>query len=231
MREKITKIVCIATTAIFLSGCAIVIQNGRRSDAEKIEELSSQLDDLTQAKEILEKRLAQEIKDKDVSLKMMEKGLVITFVADILFDSGKEKIKQEAYPVLNKVATVLKENVPDLKVGIEGYTDNQPIKLSHWRSNWELSSARALSVLHYFSDKEAIAQERLSAIGNGENMPVASNDTPEGRRLNRRVEVVILPKIQKIKEIKTKNESSVPQTQSKGSPTGESPIESQENLK
>jgi chemotaxis protein MotB len=131
---------------------------------------------------------------------MMEKGLVITFVADVLFDSGKAKIKSEAYPILDKVAVVLKKNVPQLNVGIEGHTDNQPIKFSGWKSNWELSTARALSVLHYLVDQKGIIPERLSAMGYGEYSPVASNDTKEGRQMNRRVEVVILPQLTKVKE-------------------------------
>ncbi|MBM3245511.1 MAG: hypothetical protein FJZ15_06960 [Candidatus Omnitrophica bacterium] len=166
---------------------------------DKIHELSNQLDELTQTKRLLEERLAQEIKDKQLSLRMSEKGLVITFVADVLFDSGKAKIRTEAYDSLNKVAQVLQENVPQLNIGIEGHTDNIPIKSSGWKSNWELSSARALSVLHYLVDNKGISPERVSAIGYGEYTPVSSNDTREGRQLNRRVEIVILPQVTKVK--------------------------------
>jgi chemotaxis protein MotB len=157
---------------------------------------------LNRTKSILVNKLGQEIKDKQVRLKMMEKGLVITFVADVLFDSGKSKIKQEGTPILNKVASVLKENVPDLKVGIEGHTDNEPIKHSGWKSNWELSTSRALSVLHYLVDDRGISPERLSAIGYGEYHPVVPNDTVEGRQFNRRVEVVIMPRVTKVKKVK-----------------------------
>lgn len=196
------KILLVIAIGIALSGCTFIFQKGRRSDIRKIEELSRQLDELTQTQRLLEDRLAQEIKDKQVSLQMMKKGLVITFVADVLFDSGKAKIKQDAYPILDKVAVVLKENVPDLDVGIEGHTDNEPIRHSVWTSNWELSSARALSVLHYLIDKKEILPNRLSAIGYGEYRPVASNDTKEDRKLNRRVEIVILPQANKVKEEK-----------------------------
>lgn len=190
----------IVLLSLGLAGCTFIFQRGRRSDAQKIEELSQQLDKLGQTKRLLEERLAQEIQDKQVRLQMMEKGLVITFVADVLFDSGKDKIRHKAYPILNKVALVLKENVPQLSVGIEGHTDNQPIKFSGWKSNWELSTARALSVLHYLADNQGISPDRLSAIGYGEFRPVASGDTKEGRQLNRRVEIVILPQITKVKD-------------------------------
>jgi chemotaxis protein MotB len=193
-------LLAIFLTVFALNGCTFVFQGGRRSDMQKIETLSKQVDELSQVKGILEKRLSQEIKDKNVRLKMMEKGLVITFVADILFDSGKDKIRLEAMPILDKVARVLQENVPEYKVGIEGHSDNEPIKVSGWKSNWELSSARALSVLHYLIDQKNLLPERLSAIGYGEYHPVSLNDSKEGRMLNRRVEIVILPKATKVKE-------------------------------
>jgi chemotaxis protein MotB len=85
-------------------------------------------------------------------------------------------------------------------VGIEGHTDNEQIKFSGWKSNWELSAARALSVLHYLVDEKKISGKRVSAIGYGEYRPVTSNDTREGRQQNRRVEVVILPRVTKVKE-------------------------------
>ncbi len=202
MRVKfVSEAVLIIFAGLLFSGCSLVIQGGRRSDVKKIEELTAQVDELSQAQQVLAEKLSQEIKDKQIKLKMMEKGLVITFLTDVLFDSGKSTIKTEAMPGIDKVAVVLNENVPDLKVGIEGHTDNEPIKHSQWRSNWELSTSRALSVLHYLIDDKGISPERLSAIGYGEYRPVVSNDTKEGCRFNRRVEVVIMPRVIKVKEV------------------------------
>lgn len=200
MKSKVVNIVLIMSFILGLSGCTFIFQKGRRSDIEKIEDLSRQLDELNNAKKILEERLNKEIQDKQVSLKMMEKGLVITFVGDVLFDSGKAKIRSEAHSSLDKVARVLNENVADLSVGVEGHTDNVPIKQSKWKSNWELSTARALSVLHYLVDDKGVNAERMSAIGYGEFRPVASNDTKAGRQDNRRVEIVILPKVTKVSD-------------------------------
>lgn len=203
MSRPISKAVTVSLAIILcfsLAGCTFVFQKGRRSDIQKIERLENYIDELNRAKSILEDRLKQEIADKQVSLKMAERGLVITFVADVLFDSGKSKIRSESFPALDKVSRVLIENVPDLSVGIEGHTDNQPIKLSGWKSNWELSTSRALSVLHHLVDQNGISPSRVSAIGYGEYHPVASNDTREGRQANRRVEIVILPKTSKVKE-------------------------------
>jgi len=208
MERRLFKLVLVAIISVSLAGCTFIFQKGRRSDIQKIEELSAQLDELAGAKRLLEERLSQEIRDKQVKLEMMEKGLVITVVGDLLFDSGKAKIRTEAYPVLDKVAAILKEDVPNNDVGIEGHTDNQPIQHSGWKSNWELSTARALSVLHYMENVKGISPDRLSAIGYGEYRPVATNDTREGRQLNRRVEIVILPQIAKVKEGK----AEVPET-------------------
>jgi chemotaxis protein MotB len=198
--KNISKFALIVLLGLGLSGCTFIFQKGRRSDVEKIEQLSKELDSLTRTQRLLEDRLAQEIQDKQVKLQMMERGLVITVVGDVLFDSGKAKVRTEAYSILDKISAVLKENVPDLKVGIEGHTDNQPIQHSGWKSNWELSSARALSVLHYIVDERGISPDRVSAIGYGEFQPVSSNDAKEARQLNRRVEIVILPQYTKVKE-------------------------------
>ena len=184
-----------------LAGCTFIFQKGRRSDTEKIQELTSKLDELTQTQRVLEDSFSKEIQDKQVKLQMMEKGLVITVLGDVLFDSGKASIRPGANEILNKIAVVLRDNVPDLSVGIEGHTDDVPIKVSGWKSNWELSTARALSVLHYLVDKRGIAPDRLSAVGYGEYRPVASNNTKDGRQSNRRVEIVILPQTKKVKEI------------------------------
>ncbi len=208
MKSRLFKTIAVIFMSITLAGCTFIFQRGRRSDVQKIEELNRQLNALSQTKGLLEDRLGQEIQDKQVRLDMMEKGLVITVVGDLLFDSGKTKIKSEAYPLMDKVARILKEDVPQLNVGIEGYTDNQPIKYSGWKSNWELSSARALSVLHHLVNTEGISPDRLSAIGYGEYSPVASNNTREGRQLNRRVEIVILPQVTKVKETKTAPEET-----------------------
>ncbi len=179
--------------AVGLSGCTVIFQKGRRTDVEKISKLKNDLSELERAKQELERRLKDEISDKQVKVEMMEKGLVITFVAEVLFDSGKAKLRNDSLPKLEKVSSVLNTTVVDLNVGVEGHTDNEPIKKSGWKSNWELSTARALSVLHYLSEQQ-VDESRLAATGYGEYKPVATNDSKDGRQKNRRVEIVILPK-------------------------------------
>ncbi|MFC1804948.1 flagellar motor protein MotB [Candidatus Omnitrophota bacterium] len=200
MRKRTICVISVLIIAIMLSGCTFIFQKGRRSDLERIEDLSRQLDELSVARQQLQERLSSEIGDKQVRLDMMEKGLVVTVVGDVLFDSGKAKIRDEAISILDTVAGVLVDTVPGLRIGIEGHTDNQPIRFSGWKSNWELSTGRALSVLHYMIDEKGVSPERISAVGYGEYHQVASNDSKEGRRLNRRVEIVILPKAKKVAE-------------------------------
>lgn len=195
-----------------LMGCAVHLHRGRPSDREKISRLSgekgqletelSQLQEmrekermeLAKAKNLLSKLLKKEIDDKQIRVEESERGLVITFLAEILFDSGKTKIRDNATEVLNKVTRVLNGEVKEYRIGIEGHTDNVPIQYSGWKSNWELSTARATSVLHHLVGQRDVEPSRVSAIGYGEYHPVAGNDTEEGRQQNRRVEIVILPK-------------------------------------
>lgn len=181
---------------VSFSGCTVVFQKGRRVDVEKISRLKSELSELERAKKELEERLFKEITDKEVKVEMLEKGLVITFVAEVLFDSGKAELKPESLEKIDKVSKVLESTVSDLNVGVEGHTDNEPIKHSAWKSNWHLSSERALSVIQYLAEK-GVSPKRFSAIAYGEYRPVASNETREGRQKNRRVEIVILPKVAK----------------------------------
>jgi len=199
MTNNFFKFALVLFLSFSLAGCTFIFQSGRRSDAQKIQELSAQLDELARSKGLLEQKLGAEIDDKQIKLQMMEKGLVITVVGDLLFDSGKAKIRPEAFDLLTKVSTILRDNMAQFNVGIEGHTDNVPIKQSGWKSNWELSTARALSVLHYLANEQGISPERLSAIGYGEYRPLASNETKDGRKQNRRVEIVILPNITKVK--------------------------------
>lgn len=140
--------------------------------------------------------LQGKLKDGRVGLDVQERGLVITLADNILFDSGKAKIKEDAFPTLDEIIMVIKTTAVNKNIGIEGHTDNVPIKYSGWKSNRELSTARANNVYHYLVDK-GVSPARMTTMGYGEYRPVASNDTDEGRAENRRVEIVILPEFTK----------------------------------
>ncbi|MFA5144180.1 MAG: OmpA family protein [Candidatus Omnitrophota bacterium] len=191
--KRIAAFLLIGIFAISLNGCALNFYKGKPDQERKIKQLTSQLEELEQAKRSLEERLAKEIGDNQILLEQTKRGLVITMANDILFDSGKAKLKKNAYPVLDKIANVLNEEVPDRDIGVEGHTDSVPIKHSGWKSNWELSSARATNVLHYLIGK-SVKPQRLSSIGYGEYKPIDTNETKAGRSKNRRVEIIILPR-------------------------------------
>lgn len=182
-----------------LAGCAVSFYKRSPKDVTKIEQLGEELKALEEAKADLENRLKDVIRDKQVKLEMTDRGLVITFVAEVLFDSGKAELRSRSRPILEQVAQVITQRLADREIGIEGHTDNEPIQVSGWKSNWELSTARATSVLHELEQQD-VRPEQLSAIGYGEFRPVASNAGPEGRQQNRRVEIVILPTSQKVRD-------------------------------
>ena len=182
------------------SGCSFVFHKRSPTDVHKIEELSTEvsrlneeLDELEAIKRDLERKLTGEIGRGEVGLSVGERGLVVTFVSEILFDSGKSQIRSEGSTILSKISSILKESSRNRDIAVEGHTDNQPIKHSGWKSNWELSTARATSVVHFLIE-QGLSPEVLQATGYGEYRSVASNDAPEGRQRNRRVEIVILPK-------------------------------------
>lgn len=214
MRMKGPGLILVWFMAVSFSGCA-VLEKARRADEleremanlqSKLKEAEGQskekeqeLSELERAKAELERSLKNEIGEYRAKLEMTERGLVITFLAEVFFDSGKDVIRTDGQEALSKVAEVLNNNVADSSVAVEGHTDNDPIKYSAWKSNWELSCSRALAVVHYLIEEGRVRAERLSANGYGEFRPVADNDTPEGKRKNRRVEIVILPGLSKVK--------------------------------
>jgi chemotaxis protein MotB len=202
---KVLSVFLAVVISISFIGCAVRFQKRHPKDVERIKELSQKLQQLQQTQDELQARLQEEISRGEVSLQMKEKGLVVTVVAKVLFDSGRAEVRPGGKEVLAKVADVLGKI--DENILIEGHTDNVPIKYSGWQSNWELSSHRALNVLHYFVDDKGLSPSRFAAVGYGSYRPIASNDIEEGRQKNRRVEIVVLPaKLEKVK--KTGNEQA-----------------------
>jgi len=130
-------------------------------------------DDLNQLKFILDKR-----------------GLVLRFSERFFFDSGEASVRPEVIPMLNSIAQTL-EKIPN-HIRIEGHTDSVPINTPRFPSNWELSTARATSIVHFVLTRYQFEPTRLSAAGYGEFRPISSNKTQDGRSQNRRVDIVIL---------------------------------------
>jgi len=140
------------------------------------------------------KKLEQLIKNQNLEefamVEIDERKIKIVLREAITFPLGKSKLKKQSYPILDEIVEILKD-IPN-PIVIEGHTDNLPLKdKSKYFSNWELSGARAISVLNYLV-KKGISPSRISVIGYGETRPIFSNETVEGRALNRRVEISII---------------------------------------
>ncbi len=123
-----------------------------------------------------------------ITVKNEPRGVVVTFSDSVLFASGSAELKPEIYAVLEKLSKLL-STLPG-RFAIEGHTDNVPISSPKYSSNWELSTARAASMLHFFIEK-GIDPAKYSVAGYAEFRPLESNATEEGRQKNRRVEIVI----------------------------------------
>ena len=145
---------------------------------------------LTVARQEIQQYVQEKNLEDRVNMEMTQRGLVVRFTGQILFELGEAEIKNEGRDVLDKVAKVLKD-MPN-NVMIEGHTDSLPIETDEFPSNWELSTARATEVIKYFVEDPGISPERLSAAGYSKYRPIKPNDSPKNRALNRRVEVVIL---------------------------------------
>jgi chemotaxis protein MotB len=123
-----------------------------------------------------------------VSVKSEPRGVVVTFSDAVLFSSGSAEIKPESTSVLENLSKFVK-TAPG-RITVEGHTDNVPLSGGKYTSNWELSTARAASMVHYFIG-QGIDPDKFSVAGYAEYRPIASNDTDEGKAKNRRVEMVI----------------------------------------
>jgi chemotaxis protein MotB len=149
-------------------------------------------DDLDRLRRELTQTLTSQVANHSISLEMGRDGLVISLREAGFFDSGSAVPKPEALTTLRQIAAKLGATPYDLR--IEGHTDNLPIHNAEFDSNWELSSARATRIAILILDMKAIPPDRISAAGYAEYHPVASNDTPEGRAKNRRVDLVVMPR-------------------------------------
>jgi chemotaxis protein MotB len=133
--------------------------------------------------------------DQDINIKV-EKGVVFIDISDkLLFKSGSYDVAEAAKVVLGKVATVLKAQ-PDIEFMVEGYTDNKHyVRAPYLLDNWDLSVKRATSVVRILQKQYGLDPSHMTAAGAGEYLPVAANDTEEGRAANRRTRIVILPQL------------------------------------
>jgi chemotaxis protein MotB len=159
------------------------MESGEQQDLENLLRLKRELDAYAAASGLKAK----------VRSDIDERGLVVRVLTDdLLFDSGEAVLRDVALPVLTRIATLLRDasRVPN-PVRVEGNTDDRPISTSRFRSNWELSTARATAVLQVLLQR-GLDPRRASVAGYADQHPIASNATARGRSLNRRVELVVI---------------------------------------
>lgn len=151
---------------------------------------------LNRTQEELSKSLQDEIAKGNITIQQVRDQLTINMVDRVLFDSGQAQVKPAGIKVLKQVSDVLK-NVSDKQIRIEGHTDNVPISTKlqdKFKSNWELSTTRATTVVRYLTDQGGVDRHALSAVGYADTKPIASNDKESGRSANRRIEIVLYPR-------------------------------------
>ena len=143
----------------------------------------------------LVKELNKEIKTGQIVITQLKDKLSLTMVEKVLFDSGSADIKKDGKKVLDRVGEILKQ-VTDKQINIEGHTDNVPISprlQQKFPTNWELSTARATTVVRYLQEKAGLDPRLLNAGGFAAYRPVEPNDTEERKAKNRRIEIVLIP--------------------------------------
>jgi chemotaxis protein MotB len=146
--------------------------------------------DVAELQRKLKKALGKEIEKQEVDLRMTPEGFVISLHELGFFDSGQAHLLPGAAEKIKRIAAVLMQYGMDMRV--EGHSDNVPIHNDTFVSNWDLSTARAMAVAMMLIDEAGFDPQRMSVAGYAQYHPVASNDTPEGRRANRRVDIVIV---------------------------------------
>lgn len=144
---------------------------------------------------------------QDVDVKVLKGVVYISLSDNMLYKSGSYEISDKAGATLSKIAKIITD-YKDYEVLIEGNTDNVPISKPNIRNNWDLSTLRASSVVQSLQNNYSVDPKRLTAGGRGEYNPVASNDTPDGKTLNRRTQIIITPKLNQFMELIDKGPKS-----------------------
>lgn len=146
--------------------------------------------DMVELHRKLNQALGKEIERREIGIRMTPEGFVISLHELGFFDSGAARLQPGAEDKIKRIAAVLTQYGLDMRV--EGHSDNVPIHNSSFNSNWDLSTGRAMAVAMMLIDDSGIDPQRISIAGYGQYHPSASNDTPEGRKANRRVDIVVV---------------------------------------
>lgn len=191
-----------SVAASFSGGSSVGMNTGGDSVLELLElgtesvrnEQKQKEEEMNKLYEEVKKLLAQEGLNSEITVEQTERGILLTFRDDMLFDRGKAILRPEVKRIVSSFGNILRTY--DKKIRIVGHTDNIPIKNSEFKSNWELSTSRAISVVKYFTEEvapsERINPDNFEVAGVADNEPVAPNDTEVNRQKNRRIEIIVL---------------------------------------
>lgn len=162
--------------------------------AEYDEKLKEARQELAQKDSSLEEKLREKVASKDIIISRLQNQLKVDVADKILFELGSFQLREEGKKVLKELALALDQS-PDQMIRVEGHTDNLPMsgQSSIVPTNWELSSLRALAAVRYLNEICGLPGERLAAVGYGQHRPLVSNDSPENRARNRRIEIILTP--------------------------------------
>lgn len=181
-----------------MAGLATDLEEARALAAELERRARAQTERLAAFRRMLGQFRAM-IDSGRLRVRIVRGQMVIELSSAILFRSGSAELSEEGEQTLAQVAEVLR-SIPDRRFQVAGHTDDEPVRRSRFRSNWELSTARAVSVVEYLQE-QGVAPGDLSAAGYGEFAPTEGNDSEEGRAANRRIEIVLMPNLDELPDM------------------------------
>jgi chemotaxis protein MotB len=202
------------------------LETERQGLGGELEQANKRMEELRKAQAQAEARAAQfrklvtqfkSLTDAGkLQVEIRENRMIVRLGDKILFDPGKTDLKPEGKEALTQVAAVLKE-IPNRNYQVAGHTDNVPIKSKRFRSNWDLSTARAVEVTNYMIGA-GMEPKRVSAAGYADQSPVVANDSPENMAKNRRIEITLVPNLDDLPPIDDALKGDTPGAPAAGAP-------------
>ena len=186
---------------IFAGGSGVMQQDGNSVIPMELSPGQAEYDKMTEVKKMLEEEITKEGYSDKVKVELNSEGLEISIQDAVLFNTAEAEVKNNLSPLLVQISNLLQGL--DNQVKVVGHTDNIPIKNDKFRSNWELSSMRAINVMNFIVSSGKISPDKVSIQAYGEYMPKFENTTDAGRAKNRRVEIIVVRKYPQTTEEKS----------------------------